>query len=219
MHSFIQFIMGPMVWISFLIFFIGVVYRFFHVVKLVEGKENFIYTYLSLKYSFRSIFAWLIPFLPASTRKSPVFYSISYLFHVLLFLIPIFLLSHIVLLEASMQWSWFGLNDQVADILTLMVVFSLIFFMIRRIVVPEVKFLTKVSDFVFILIVALPFITGFLAYHQFFAYKWMVIVHVLSGELMIILIPFTRFFHMFMAPFTRAYMGSEFGGVRHAKDW
>jgi nitrate reductase gamma subunit len=85
--------------------------------------------------------------------------------------------------------------------------------------IPEVKYLTKISDFLFILIVALPFITGFIAYHQLFLYKYMVIAHVISGELMIILIPFTRFFHMFLAPITRAYTGSEFGGVRHAKDW
>ncbi len=219
MHSFIEFIMGPMVWISFLLFFLGTVFRFFKVFKMVNEKENFIYTYMSLKYSFRSIFAWLIPFFPASTRKSPIFYGISYIFHLLLLLVPIFLLSHVVLLEESMQWSWITLNDTVADGLTLIVIIALIFFMIRRIVVPEVKFLTKASDFVFILIVALPFFTGFLAYHQFFAYQWVVMVHVLSGELMIILIPFTRFFHMFMAPFTRAYTGSEFGYVRHAKDW
>lgn len=219
MHSFINFIMGPMVWISFLIFFIGVVFRLFQVIKMVNAKENFIYTYLSFKYSFRSIFAWLIPFLPVSTRKSPVFYGISYIFHLLLFLTPIFLLAHVALLEESMQWSWFTLNDSLADVLTLIIIFSLIFFMIRRVVVPEVKFLTNLLDFLFILIVALPFVTGFLAYHQFFAYKWMVIAHVISGELMIILIPFTRFFHMFMAPLTRAYTGSEFGNVRHAKDW
>ena len=219
MHSFINFIMGPMVWISFLIFFIGVVFRLFQVIKMVNAKENFIYTYLSFKYSFRSIFAWLIPFLPVSTRKSPVFYGISYIFHLLLFLTPIFLLAHVALLEESMQWSWFTLNDSLADVLTLIIIFSLIFFMIRRVVVPEVKFLTNLLDFLFILIVALPFVTGFLAYHQFFAYKWMVIAHVISGELMIVLIPFTRFFHMFMAPLTRAYTGSEFGNVRHAKDW
>jgi len=219
MHSFIHFIMGPMVWISFLIFFFGVIFRFFKLIKLINEKEIFIYTYLSLKYSFRSIFAWLTPFLPVSTRKSPVFYSISYVFHLLLFLVPVFLLSHVTLLEESMQWSWISFNDSVADILTLIIIFSLIFFMIRRVVIPEVKFLTRLSDFIFILIVALPFVTGFLAFHQFFAYKWMVIIHVISGEMMLILIPFTRFFHMFMAPLTRAYTGSEFGNVRHAKDW
>jgi nitrate reductase gamma subunit len=211
--------MGPLVWISFLIFFIGVVFKLYQVIRQVNEQENFIYSYLSFKYGFRSILAWLVPFLPVSTRKSPVFYGISYLFHLLLFVVPIFLLSHVALLEESMNWSWFTLNDTLADTLTLVIVFALVFFMVRRITIPEVKFLTKASDFLFILIVALPFVTGFLAYHQFFAYKWLVIVHVLSGELMIILIPFTRFFHMFMAPLTRAYTGSEFGNVRHAKDW
>jgi nitrate reductase gamma subunit len=219
MHSFIDFIMGPLVWISFLIFFIGVIFRLYQVIKQVNEQENFIYTYLSFKYGFRSIFAWLVPFLPVSTRKSPVFYGISYIFHLLLFMVPIFLLSHVTLLEESMNWSWFTLNDTLADTLTIIIILALVFFMIRRLTVPEVKFLTQASDFLFILIVALPFVTGFLAYHQFFAYKWLVIVHVLSGELMIILIPFTRFFHMFMAPLTRAYTGSEFGNVRHAKDW
>jgi len=82
-----------------------------------------------------------------------------------------------------------------------------------------VKYLTSFKDYVLLLMVALPFITGFLAYHQFFFYKQMVIVHVISGEIMLILIPFSRFSHMIVAPLTRAYMGSEFGNVRHAKDW
>ena len=219
MHAFIDFIMGPMVWISLLIFFTGLIFKLTLVIKQVNDKEKFLYTYLSAKYSFRSILAWLTPFLPASTRKSPVFYTISYVFHILLFMVPIFLLSHVTLLEESMNWTWITFSDRVADILTLAVIFALIFFMVRRIVIPEVKFLTRVSDFILILIVALPFVTGFFAYHQFFAYKWMVIIHVLSGELMLILIPFTRFSHMFMAPLTRAYTGSEFGNVRHAKDW
>lgn len=219
MHNFINFIMGPMVWISFLIFFIGVIFRLYKMVVLLNKTENFIYSYMSWKYSLRSIFAWLTPFLPVSTRKRPVFWGISYIFHALLFLLPIFLLSHVVLLEESMQWSWFTFGDAIADILTVFVILALVFFAVRRIIVPEVKFLTKISDFIFILITALPFITGFLAYHQFLIYNYVLIAHVISGELMLILIPFTRFFHMFTAPFTRAYIGSEFGNVRHARDW
>ena len=219
MYAFIHFIMGPMVWISFLIFFIGVVLRLFKMFMLINKTESFIYSYMSFKYSFRSIFAWLTPFLPVSTRKHPVFWGVSYIFHLLLFIVPVFLLAHITLLENSMNWSWLHISDNVADILTVVVILSLIFFIIRRLLVPEVRFLTQAADFIFILIVAIPFVTGFLAYHQFSDYRIVMIVHVISGELMLILIPFTRFFHMFMAPFTRAYTGSEFGGVRHAKDW
>jgi nitrate reductase gamma subunit len=82
-----------------------------------------------------------------------------------------------------------------------------------------VKFVTSASDFVILAIVAAPFITGFLAYHQWFAYPGMVIAHIVSGEIMLMAIPFTRLSHMIFAPFTRAYMGSEFGKVRHARDW
>ncbi len=219
MHAFIEFIMGPMVWISFGIFSLGILFRLFRIYSQTREKENFMFTYLSFKYGFRSILAWLVPFLPVSTRKSPVFWGVSYLFHVLLFLAPIFLLAHVALLEESLGLSWITLNDTVADIFTVVVILALIFFVVRRFTVPEVKFLTTASDFLFIGLVALPFISGFLAYHQFFAYQWMVIIHVISGELMLILVPFTRFFHMVMAPLTRAYTGSEFGYIRKAKDW
>jgi hypothetical protein len=74
-------------------------------------------------------------------------------------------------------------------------------------------------DYILLIIVMLPFLTGFLAYHQFFLYKWVMIAHILSGELMLIVIPFSRFSHMLTAPLTRAYTGSEFGNVRHARDW
>ncbi|THB75336.1 MAG: nitrate reductase [Desulfobacteraceae bacterium] len=219
MNAFIDFITGPMVWISFLIFFAGVFIRVFRLAQEANSKEKFMFSYFSWKYSLRSIFAWLVPFLPASTRQSPVFWGISYLFHLLLFMVPIFLLSHIVLLEESLGWSWISLNDSIADVLTVLVILALVFFAVRRLNVPEVKFLTRSSDYLFILIVALPFLTGFLAYHQFFFYRTMVIIHILTGELMLILIPFTRFFHMFLAPISRAYTGSEFGNVRQARDW
>ncbi|MBU1196168.1 MAG: respiratory nitrate reductase subunit gamma [Proteobacteria bacterium] len=219
MHSFIQFITGPMVWISFGICFIGIVFRLLQIFRLTREKENFMFTFLSVKFSLRSILVWLVPFLPVSTRKSPVFYAVSYIFHILLFLTPLFLLSHVILIEENFNLSWWTVSDWLADIFTVAVICALIFFAIRRRMVPEVKFLTGLSDYVFIILVALPFISGFIAYHQFFAYQWMVIIHVISGELMLILIPFTRFFHMILAPLTRAYTASEFGGVRHSKDW
>ena len=91
--------------------------------------------------------------------------------------------------------------------------------LVRRLKLPEVQYVTSASDYVILAIVAAPFITGFLAYHQWFAYKWMVILHIVSGEIMLVAIPFTRLSHMIFAPLTRAYMGSEFGKIRPARDW
>jgi hypothetical protein len=68
-------------------------------------------------------------------------------------------------------------------------------------------------------LVAAPFITGFIARAQWFDYETMLIIHMISGAVLLMVIPFTRLSHMLFFPFTRAYMGSEFGAVRHAKDW
>nr|WP_319493141.1 nitrate reductase [uncultured Desulfobacter sp.] len=219
MNAFIDFIMGPMVWISFVVFIGGLGVRAVGFIREIKQKEPYIFSYMTVFHSLRSIGAWLIPFFPVSTRQKPFFYGISYLFHLLLFAVPIFLSGHIVLVQEAFNISWPVFNDHIADTLNVLVIASLFFFWGRRIVVPDVKFLTSPTDFLLISVVLLPFLTGFLAYHQFFAYRWVMIVHILCGELMLIMIPFSRFSHMMFAPFTRAYTGSEFGNVRHARDW
>lgn len=219
MNTFIGFIMGPMVWISVLIFIFGLLFKFIFIIKEIHEKERYILSYITLKHSLRSILAWLIPFFPKSTRIRPVYYGISYLFHILIFVLPLFLMSHIILIDESLQISWPALNDTIADILTVIVILSLVYFSIRRWWVADVRFLTSVKDHLLILTVILPFLTGFLAYHQIFLYEWMVIAHAVTGEFILIIIPFSRFSHMLTAPLTRAYTGSEFGYVRHARDW
>jgi nitrate reductase gamma subunit len=69
---------------------------------------------------------------------------------------------------------------------------------------------------------ALPILQWYTFYRRalgHLTYDIMFILHILSGEILLAAIPFTRLSHMIYAPFTRAYMGSEFGGVRHARDW
>jgi nitrate reductase gamma subunit len=124
-----------------------------------------------------------------------------------------------VLWDEAFSISWWTLPDAVADIMTIIVILGAIYFLVRRITQPEVKFVTSVSDFVILAIVAAPFITGFLAYHQWLSYPLVMCLHVLAGDIMLAAIPFTRLSHMIFSPFTRAYMGSEFGKVRHARDW
>jgi nitrate reductase gamma subunit len=95
-----------------------------------------------------------------------------------------------------------------------------VFFLIRRVISSEVRFVTFPSDYALLAIAVAPFITGFLAYHQlFFPDRSLLTIHILSGEIMLMAIPFTRLSHMLFFWFTRAYTGSEFGAVRHAKDW
>jgi nitrate reductase gamma subunit len=219
MHSIYTFVTGPLVWLAFIIFFGGCLYRLITLFILVHKKEQFIYSYFSLKYSLRSILHWITPFGTENMRRHPLFTIVTFAFHICLLLTPIFLLAHVMMIDESWNISWWTMSDNAAKILTVIVIACCIFFLVRRLVSPEVQFVTAASDFAILAIVAAPFITGLVAYYQWFNYQVVFILHALSGEIMLVAIPFTRLSHMLFAPLTRAYMGSEFGGVRHARDW
>ena len=174
---------------------------------------------MSWKYSFRSIFRWITPFATENWKRNPVLTVVTIAFHLCLVVAPVFLLSHVILWDEAWNISWWSLPDGIADVMTLVVIFSCVFFLVRRLRQPEVKYVTSASDFVILAIVAMPFLSGFIAYHQWFDYRVSLIIHIVSGEVMLAVIPFTRLSHMIFSPFTRAYMGSEFGGVRKARDW
>jgi nitrate reductase gamma subunit len=219
MREIYNFVSGPLAWLAFILFFGGCLYRLIRLFMLVKEKEPFIFTYMSWKYSLRSIFHWIIPFGTVNWRRHPVLTVVTFVFHVGLVIAPIFLLAHVILLDEALNLSWWALPDAWADILTVVVIIGCLFFLVRRLTQPEVKFVTSASDFVILAVVAAPFITGFIAYHQWIDYPVMMVLHVVAGEVLLVAIPFTRLSHMLFSPFTRAYMGSEFGKVRHARDW
>lgn len=219
MHAIYAFVAGPLLWVAFGIFFGGLLYRLIQLFSTARQKEPFIFSYLSFKYGLRSIVHWLTPFAATNWRLNPGLTIITFLFHICLLVTPIFLLSHVVLLDDAANIGWPTLPDSVADLMTIIVMAGCIYFAIRRRTVAEVSYVTDASDYILLSLVAAPFITGFLAYHQWFGYTLMMILHMLSAEILLMAIPFTRLAHMLMAFITRGYMGSEFGKVRHAKDW
>ena len=219
MNALYHFVSGPLVWIAAVLFVGGCLYRLLQLVGLARRKEPFIFTYLSLRYSLRSIGHWIVPFATVNWRRHPALTVVTFAFHLCLVAAPIFLMAHAILFREAWGLGWPTLPDAAADVMSLVVIAGALFFLVRRLVRPEVQFVTSASDYVLLAIVAAPFVTGFLAYHQWFAYRWMLIAHIVSGEVMLVAVPFTRLVHMVLAPLTRAYMGSEFGGVRGAIDW
>jgi nitrate reductase gamma subunit len=209
---------GPLVWIAFIVFIGGSIYRLYSFINLAK-KDKTIMPFISLKYTLRSLFHWLIPFNSVNWRRRPVITITTFLFHIGLVFTPIFLLSHNILWRESWGITWWTIPEDLADIITLVVIFCCVFFFLRRIFAPEVKFVTFSSDYLVLFISFAPFMTGFLAYHQLLlSHKTMVILHILFGEIMLIAIPFTRLTHMFYFFLTRSFMGSQFA-LWHSKDW
>jgi len=210
---------GPLVWVAFLVFIGGSGFRLYSLLDMAK-KEKVVFPFISLQATLKSIFHWVVPFGSKNWRRRPVVTTATFLFHICLVFTPIFLLSHNILWRESWGISWWSLPENVADIMTLIVIFTCIFFFLRRILAPEVNFVTFASDYIILIISFLPFLTGFLAYHQWILpQKAMVNLHILFGEIMLIAIPFTRLGHMFYFFLTRSWMGSNFVGLWHTKDW
>jgi nitrate reductase gamma subunit len=225
MHDFLtsplvyNFIRGPLVWFSFIIFLGGSTYKIVMMLKLAQ-RDKVVFPYISFRYSMRSIFHWIIPFASTNWRRHPGMTVLTFLFHTCLLVTPVLLLAHNALLKESWDIRLWTLPETVADLMTIVVMLCCVIFVIRKMVVPEVRFVTYASDYLILAIAAAPFFTGFLAYHQLLVeYELMLAFHILAGEIMLIAIPFTRLSHMIYFWFTRAYTGSEFGAVRHSRDY
>ncbi len=219
MNAAYEFVTGPLAWIAWGIFLLGSAWRLSTMYQLAKKKDAPSLTFMDWGFSLRSIVNWLIPFNALGWRKSPVLTVTTFAFHVCLVLVPVFLMAHVALWTEFFGVSYVTLPDGTADVMTLVVLAACLVFAGRRLTQKDVAYITTGQDWLALTIVTLPFLTGFLAYHQVFDYQIMLIAHIVAGETMLAAIPFTRLSHMVFAAFTRAYMGSEFGGVRHARDW
>ena len=219
MHAIYNFVSGPLVWISLAVFAGGSLFRLLSMARLARQRDGVVYSHMEGRFALRSILHWITPFGTENMRKNPMMTLAAFGFHVGAILVPLFLFAHVVLVKEALDLGWWTLPDAAADVLTVVVVLCCAYFLVRRIRRPEVRYLTTASDYLILGLVAAPFITGFWAMRGWPGYGWMLIAHILSGELMLVMIPFTKLSHMFFFPFTRGYMGSEFGAVRHARDW
>jgi nitrate reductase gamma subunit len=213
-----DFVSVPLVWAAFIVFIGGMVYQLVRLVTLAK-KDKVIYPYMSLKYGLRSLLHWIVPFGSKNMRVRYEVTIVTFAFHVCLVLLPIFLTAHVVMFSFAWGPRWATLSESTAISMTIVVILAAIFFLIRRLMMPEVRYVTFASDYLLLVIAAAPFVTGFMANRQWFDYEAVVVIHMICGAVMLMAIPFTRLSHMLFFPFTRAYMGSEFGAVRHVKDW
>ncbi len=214
-----EFLTGAGVWIAFVIFAGGLFVRVASLYGVSRQKDAVFYNHTNAFEAVKSIFYWLIPWGSIAARTQPVFSSMVYLFHVSLIIVPLFLSAHNVLLQEAFGVGLWSIPDSVADIMTALMLVAGVFLFIRRLVRPEVRILTEIRDYVLLVLTMLPFLTGLLASLNIGPYKTMVILHVLSGEILLILIPFTKLGHMILFFFTRAFIGFEMGGRRGARTW
>ena len=213
------FLTGPALWFTFIFVIGGLLIRIAFLFCLSRRKDRVIYNHINMDWGLRSIIHWIIPFASVSMRQQPIFSLVAFIFHLTLIAVPLFLSAHILLWEEAFGLTLWSIPDGVSDALTLIFIAAALFLIVRRRIRPEVRILTSAWDYALLVIVMLPFITGFMAYHQWGPYEAMLILHIVFGQILLILIPLTKLAHMILFFFTRAFIGFEMGGRRGARSW
>jgi nitrate reductase gamma subunit len=218
-HAIYRFLSGPALWVSMTVFIGGLALRLGYLYRLSRKKDPVIYNHASLRWGLKSILFWLVPWATVSMRSQPVFAGVVFVFHFCLLAVPLFLHAHNVLWDEAFRFSLWSMPDAWADGLTLVFLAATLFMVVRRIVRPEVRILTSAWDYTLMALTALPFLTGFLAYHQIGTYELMLPLHIGLAEILLIVIPFSKLAHMLLFFFSRAFIGFELGARRGARSW
>jgi nitrate reductase gamma subunit len=220
----VDFVQGPLISIAFIVFILGLLFQWIQFFRLTRKKE---WGHPPLpreikpeKKTAGKIVASCLTSLKGTLWKTdPVLTVVTTVFHVLLIGAPLFLLGHNILLYQSWGWSLFSLPEALSDGLTLIVLVCGAYFLGRRLLVARVRAITTLYDYVVLLIAVAPFLTGFFAYRQWFHYETVMMLHILSGNIMLITIPFTKLGHMLFFFLYRFFLGGEYGFLRGARTW
>ena len=149
--------------------------------------------------------SWAVPikhFIPGTV----FFSSASFLSHIGMIIVPLLLADHIAMWE-----NYFGVNLPsisvvLADVLTVFTMICLIILFCCRLFVGRQRAMSETMDYLILIMVFLPFISGFLASHPHFnPFSWnaMMLTHILSSELLFVIIPFTKLSHIVLFFFDR----------------
>jgi nitrate reductase gamma subunit len=223
-----DFVGGHLVSIAFIVFILGVIYQGMQFFKLTKKKEWArpplpVNTTAGVKSKKRMGMDWIVHGLRALKgtlwETDPLLAVVTSIFHVFIIGVPLFLLGHNILLDQSWGLSLFSLPESLSDFLTVIVLICGAYFLGRRLFLARVRAISSIYDYVILLIAVAPFLTGFLAYHQWWDYKTVIFFHILSGEIMLFTIPFTKLGHMLFFFLYRFFIGSEYSFVRGSRTW
>lgn len=210
-----EFVTGPLAWLAFAVFFIGIIVRLVLYVRGLDWKLDrvtySVHTSYGVRGAARSIGFWLIPFGTRSWRNNPGFTVLVFLLHGGLIFTPIFLLGHNILMKERLGFSLWSMPEGLADVLTIAVIGSAVLLAMRRVALPEVRIITSAYDYLLLAIAAAPFVTGLIAHYASAHSQAWLVIHVLCGELFLMAIPLTKLSHFVLFFAMRAQLGMDYG--------
>lgn len=202
---------GPGLQIALAVFVAGMVLRFFEIYSLGRKAD------LSVPRPGKAWAGWLtivsrsFPGRPLLKRTYPT-YILGYTFHFGFFATLLFFAPHIRLFRETVGLGWPALPTQLVDGMALISIVALLLMLGYRLYHPVKRFLSTAGDHFAWALTLLPLLTGYMAFHHLLLpYTLMLAVHILSVELLLVFMPFTKLVHVGTIFVSRWYNGNMLG--------
>ncbi len=205
MEAWIDFAKGPLFAITFLIMILGLVRLIIiQIYNLIISKGRRLKN-AAWKSILLDAVTWFFP-IRHLIKGTIVFSAFSFLFHIGIILVPVFLADHIILWEGFLKINLPMLGKGFADSLTLFTIACILLLLCMRAFVKRQRAMTEPMDYFLLILILIPFASGYFASHPGsnpFTWEAMMLTHLLSAELLFVLIPFTKLAHIVLYFFDR----------------
>ena len=209
-----DFLTGPGLVLSLLVFFGGLIWRGVWYIKGLDWQVDRVayrpHLRMGLRGAAQSIYRWLLPFGTYGWRAAPFFTLCTFVFHLGVIFVPLFLIGHSVMLQSAIGISLPTMPQGLADGMTIATLVAGGFIIVRRLALPEVRLLSTRRDYGVLALVLVPFFTGFLAVCNAPGYDFWLTIHMLSGEIMLVAAPFTKLSHIVLFFMSRGQLGMDY---------
>jgi len=202
---------GPGFQIALIIFALGITIRLAEILmlgrkaNLAEAKGS------EMSSGLRTIVTRTVP--DAATFKRSTFtITAGYIFHIGLFIVIFLYAPHILFFKNLLYISWPSLPSTVIDAMAVITIIALVALLVHRLKDPVKRFLSTFDDYLGWFVTILPLVTGYIAFHRVgLPAPSLIAIHLLSVELLMIVLPFTKLMHAFTLFLARWYNGAISG--------
>jgi len=209
--QFLTWVRGTGLNIAVVVFLLGVVWRLIEIYSLGRKKDLSAPRHTPGASGLHTVFRRSVPPM-GMMKRSPVSYIGGYAFHIGLAIVVFLFAPHIKLIESVLGISWPGLPSQFIDFAAVVTMAAMVVVLVDRLNKPVKRFLSTFEDWFTWAVTFLPVLTGWMAVqHLLLPYTTMLALHILSVELLLVVLPFTKLFHAFTVFGSRWYNGTVNG--------
>lgn len=205
MDTWIALARGPLFRISLAVCLLGLAYRF-GVTAWQIGAAHRRAGDKRLPHAsiWRATLRWLLPW--RLLRARPLYALASLAFHAGILLVPLFYAGHVTLWDTTLPAWWPRLAPGASDVLTYLALAGLVTVLLERLLVKVSRDLSRFGDVGILLLLLVLVASGYWAAHPAsspLAPRVMLLLHMLAGNLALIITPLSKIVHCVLAPMTQ----------------